>query len=202
MPKTRTIIDKSFALEQYLSPFDNGRLKSYEDVADILGVSSTTIEKIGKQEHWVEKRQKLGEIWQKRIYENKQQTVRETKDRLFKIWWKTLTVLEHEVNTLDLKQQQSLKDNAVLKPYEYTQVTQSLKTTTNQLLILLGQPINIERAEVTKEEPEFHISEEEMEQVNRFLTDRTPYVESAYNKLISELPEYSDKIKNAFNDLL
>ena len=155
MKTRKSPIDKSFALKQYLSPFDNGRLRSYEDVADILGVSSTTVERIGKQERWVEKRQKLGEIWQKKIYENKQQTVTETKDRLFKIWWKTLTLLEHEVNTIDLKQQHALKENAVLKPYEYTQVTQSLKIASNQLLVLLGQPINIERAEITKEEPEF-----------------------------------------------
>lgn len=187
-------IDKIKLFESYLKPLPNGRLRSYQDIAEEYGVSLRTIEKAGKEGNWVNKRYKLGRLAQENFLEHKTEIVSDTKNRLYYLWQKTLTLLEYELNTIDIAQQEG---NNPIKPYEFDRLVRSLKTASNQLFIVLGQPINIEKTNVTQEQP-LEITDEDIEAMNRFLQDPEDKLKEFKENLQSELPDIGIKIEEVY----
>jgi len=74
------------ALEYYLTPDSEGRIPSYQDVADKFGVSKSEVGLRAKNENWLQRRRNLYDLAEETFVENRVELINQTVAKHIKTW--------------------------------------------------------------------------------------------------------------------
>lgn len=95
------------ALEFYLTPDPEGRIPSYQDVADKFGVSKSEVGLRAKNENWLQRRRNLYDLAEETFVENRVELINQTVTRHIKTWRRIQDLASHLLDKLN----QSLEAN-------------------------------------------------------------------------------------------
>lgn len=74
------------ALEFYLTPDFEGKIPSYQDVANKFGVSKKEVGLRAKRENWLQRRQNVYDTAEETYAENRVELIKQTVDKHIKTW--------------------------------------------------------------------------------------------------------------------
>lgn len=74
------------ALEYYLTPSDEGKMPSYQDVANQFGVSKKEVGLRAKRENWVQRRQNVYDLAEEEFVEDRVALINETVQKHIEQW--------------------------------------------------------------------------------------------------------------------
>lgn len=74
------------ALEFYLTPDSEGRIPSYQDVADKFGVSKSEVGLRAKNENWLQRRRNLYDLAEEAFVENRVELIKQTVNKHIETW--------------------------------------------------------------------------------------------------------------------
>lgn len=142
----------------YYCEGENGRLKSYEDVARNFGLTLRSVELLGKKNEWVMKRQEFGEKKFLCFKESREKIIEDAEQKQYEIWSKALKMLEWEMELI-AKKQESYKCAIEVDPtgklarkvgaFDQRQLMEAMKTAINGFRITLGLPTEITKGDLT-----------------------------------------------------
>lgn len=89
------------ALEFYLTPDSEGRIPSYQDVADKFGVSKSEVGLRAKNENWIQRRRNLYDLAEETFVENRVELINQTVAKHIKTWRKIQDLASDLLNKLD-----------------------------------------------------------------------------------------------------
>lgn len=106
-------INWELALEFYLTPSLEGKLPSYQDVADKFGVSKKEVGLKAKKENWLQRRQNVYDQAEETYTDNRVQLIKQTVQKHIKSWQtvqsiadSSLDQIEEEMNCGEFKSSQ------------------------------------------------------------------------------------------------
>lgn len=155
----------------YFCESENGRMKNYDDVAKKFGLTRRVVERIGKNNAWLESRKKVGEDKFLCFKENREQIIAEAEQKQFEIWSKALKMLEWEMDLIQ-KKQDSYQVAISVDPtgklarkvgaFDQRQLMEAMKTAINGFRINLGLPTEISKGEMTNLNKEVDLTDEDI----------------------------------------
>lgn len=189
MPKIRKNagygVDKNLAFVYYCTPKEDGRLKTYPDVAEHFHVNVRRVEDWGATLQWVNRRDDIGRNSSIRFTEKQADLNNKLNDRLFTVWTKALHLLESEIDTIDFAQRITLLrefsdlkknlDKSILKKLvapsarDFRDLYEALERATNRLRVLTNQPTEVSKSDITTHEGETAIPTEEAEKIDNYI---------------------------------
>ena len=126
------------ALEFYLTPDSEGRIPSYQDVADKFGVSKKEVGLRAKNENWLQRRQNVYDTAEETYSENRVELIKQTVDKHIMTWRGIQNIAGDLLDKLD----HDLSENEH-KPSQFrllTSITNILKTAIEGERTALGLP--------------------------------------------------------------
>lgn len=190
MPKVRKTprkgkfkLDETFLYKQYLTPTEDGRLRSVRDVALENGVSNDTLQKVATKNRWNEKR-KQHQIDTKKQYELKlTEDANFLMDDMRKFWIKA-----HEVSKIHLdvileavkrpeitEELQKTKEGikllkTITSGKNLREYMEAFKVANNALRVWNGLPSDISKSDVTSRILTTELPEEELEKMDNYMS--------------------------------
>jgi len=89
------------ALEFYLTPDSEGRIPSYQDVADKFGVSKSEVGLRAKNENWLQRRRNLYDLAEETFVGNRVELINQTVANHIKTWRKIQDLASNLLDKLD-----------------------------------------------------------------------------------------------------
>ncbi|MFA6602891.1 MAG: hypothetical protein WCT01_03755 [Candidatus Shapirobacteria bacterium] len=89
------------ALEFYLTPDSEGRIPSYQDVADKFGVSKSEVGLRAKNENWLQRRRNLYDLAEETFVENRVELINQTVAKHIRTWRKIQDLASNLLDKLD-----------------------------------------------------------------------------------------------------
>ena len=114
------------ALEFYLTPDFEGKIPSYQDVANKFGVSKKEVGLRAKRENWLQRRQNVYDTAEETYAENRVELIKQTVDKHIKTWRGIQDIAGNLLDKLD-----SDLSESEFKPTQFsllTSITNILKT--------------------------------------------------------------------------
>lgn len=148
-----TRIDRTAALQLYLTPKENNRLRNYQDVAEELGLSYQTVRDIGAEENWTEQRERNQ---RERLEAYKQAQITDQNkaiERHLGIWRTTQTTAVRLLKRISIKIEDDSENERSLS-LALNNVTSALDRAVTGERIALGLPTTIAKSEVTERKAE------------------------------------------------
>lgn len=176
-------IDYEEAFIYYCTPDEDGRLKSYADVARHFNISERIIEKWGSRKSWVKRRESIGKRKVSQWTEEQAKLATEINQHLFEKWRKMLTLLGFELDDIDISQMLTYgtdgkkSDIRRAKARDYKEFSEALKNTTDKLRILTGQTTDYTKSDIDATVAK-QLDSEELNKIDNYLNklneDRKP----------------------------
>lgn len=154
-------LDRNKAYEIYITPNEDGTLKSVKDVAESLGYNDTYLQKVANQEKWSERRVEIGKLALRQIEITAIENQGKINSQLYAVWQMMLAYAQAEL----LKQLSSKK----LGARSYRDLAEGLKNTTDKLRVLSGQVTDISKSNLDATIKGDDLLPEDIKQFNRFL---------------------------------
>jgi hypothetical protein len=153
------------ALEFYLTPDSEGRIPSYQDVADIFGVSKKEVGLRAKQENWLQRRRNVYDSAEEAFVENRVELIKQTVKKHIETWRR---IQDLASNLLD-KLNQSLEVNEYKAWHvkELAILTGILKTAVEGERTALGLPNTVNSANIQVANPEVSLPPELIQEIDR-----------------------------------
>ena len=153
------------ALEYYLTPNSEGNIPSYQDVADIFGVSKKEVGLRAKRENWLQRRQNVYDTAEETYAENRVELIKQTVDKHIKTWRGIQEIAGDLLDKLDI----DLSDSEY-KPAQFrllTAITNILKTAIEGERTALGLPITVSSSNIQIPKQEVDLPVELIQQIDR-----------------------------------
>jgi hypothetical protein len=94
-------INWELALEFYLTPNEEGKIPSYQDVADKFGVSKKEVGLRAKRENWLQRRQNVYDLSGDQYVEKRIELVEETTKQHIEMWREARRIICERLKLLD-----------------------------------------------------------------------------------------------------
>jgi hypothetical protein len=153
------------ALEFYLTPDSEGRIPSYQDVADKFGVSKSEVGIRAKNENWLQRRRNLYDLAEETFVENRVELIKQTVAKHIKTWRKIQDFACNLLNKLDKDLTESGHKTSSAK--ELTILTGILKISIEGERTALGLPNNVSSTNVQIPKQEVHLPVEVIQEIDR-----------------------------------
>ncbi|QQG44418.1 MAG: hypothetical protein HYW86_00680 [Candidatus Roizmanbacteria bacterium] len=153
------------ALEFYLTPDPEGRIPSYQDVADKFGVSKSEVGLRAKNENWLQRRRNLYDLAEETFVENRVELINQTIARHIKTWRTIQDLASNLLNKLD----QSFTENGYRSwdVKELTFLAGILKTAIEGERTALGLPNTVSSANIQVPKQEVTLPPELIQEIDR-----------------------------------
>ncbi|KKQ76309.1 hypothetical protein A2313_02155 [Candidatus Roizmanbacteria bacterium RIFOXYB2_FULL_41_10] len=153
------------ALEYYLTPDSEGRIPSYQDVADIFGVSKKEVGLRAKRENWLQRRQNVYDTAEETYAENRIELIKQTVDKHIKTWRGIQDIAGDLLDKLnnDLSESE-------YKPAQFgllASITNILKTAIEGERTALGLPNTVNSANIQVAKQEVILPPELIQEIDR-----------------------------------
>jgi hypothetical protein len=155
------------ALEYYLAPKEDGRMPSYQDVANKFDVSKKEVGLRARRENWLYRRQNVYDQAEEEFVEDRVALIKNTTERHIKHW---KTIQNTVGNLLDNLYEEPKITGQILK--NLAQVTNISKTVIEGERTALGLPNTIDSSHyqsVVEKRCEF--PQEEIDEIDKFAQD-------------------------------
>lgn len=153
------------ALEFYLTPDSEGRIPSYQDVADKFGVSKKEVGLRAKRENWLQRRQNVYDTAEETYSDNRVELIKQTVDKHIKTWRGIQDIASDLLNKLN----NDLSKNDY-KPSQFrllASITNILKTAIEGERTALGLPNTVNSANIQVANPEVSLPPELIQEIDR-----------------------------------
>jgi len=154
------------ALEFYLTPDPEGRIPSYQDVADKFGVSKSEVGLRAKNENWLQRRRNLYDLAEETFVENRLELINQTVAKHIKTWRRIQDLASNLLDKLD----QSLTENG-FKAWDVKELAilgGILKTAIEGERTALGLPNTVLASRLGSfREPSLELSPETIKEIDR-----------------------------------
>jgi len=161
------------ALEYYLTPDLEGRIPSYQYVADMFGVSKKEVGLRAKRENWLQRRRNVYDSAEETFVENRIELINRTIEKHVN-WWKQI---QNVASDLLVRLNKDLSENG-FKPYlikDLVSLTGILKIAIEGERTALGLPITINPSNTNTVREEITLSPELIAEIDRlFEINRRP----------------------------
>lgn len=154
-------IDRVAALQLYLTPKENNRLRSYRDIAEELGVPHTTLADIASEEKWPEQRERNQ---RERLEAYKQAQITDQNkavERHLEIWRNVQTTSIRLLNKISKKIEDEQTTESILLKNPERSLSLALNNVASALdraitgeRLAMGLPTTIAKSEVTERKAE------------------------------------------------
>ena len=153
------------ALEYYLTPDSEGRIPSYQDVADKFGVSKSEVGLRAKNENWLQRRRNLYDLAEETFVENRVELINRTVANHIKTWRKIQDLASNLLDKLD----QLLVENEykASNTKELVLLAGILKISIEGERTALGLPNTVSSANIQVPKQEVHLPVEVIQEIDR-----------------------------------
>jgi len=153
------------ALEFYLIPDSEGRIPSYQDVADKFSVSKKEVGLRAKRENWLQRRQNVYDTAEETYSKNRAELIRQTVGKHIKTWQGIQDIAGELLDKLDRDLSES-----EYKPTQFrllTAITNILKTAIEGERTALGLPNTVNSANIQIPKQEVTLPSELIQEIDR-----------------------------------
>lgn len=171
MAKTRKKQKKTFnrneLLRYYLTPNDDGTLRTYRDVSEHFGINERQVEKIGSSEEWVKQREEYGKMVNNQLKEDLAELASQVNKDLLNVWFVTLGILRKKAikyNSVESKTEGKKVADRAMKDF-----TDALKNTTDKIRVLTNQPSDVSKTDSTTRNITTEVPIEKISEIDQFL---------------------------------
>jgi len=153
------------ALEFYLTPDSEGRIPSYQDVADKFSVSKSEVGLRAKNENWLQRRRNLYDLAEESFVENRVDLINQTVAKHIKTWRRIQDLASNLLDKLD----RSLTEHEykASNTKELALLAGILKTAIEGERTALGLPNNVSSANIQVPNQEVHLPVEVIQEIDR-----------------------------------
>lgn len=153
------------ALEFYLTPDSEGKIPSYQDVADKFGVSKKEVGLRAKRENWLQRRQNVYDTAEETYAENRVELIKQTVDKHIKTWRGIQDIAGNLLDKLDNDLSES--ENRPSQFSLLASLTNILKTAIEGERTALGLPNTINPSGVKISSQEVVLPPELIQEIDR-----------------------------------
>lgn len=179
-PDKRKKVDWNDAFLYYCTAKDDLSLPSYNDVALKYGVAKHTVERVGKRNKWVERRQDVGKKAIEEFEAQKEEKARELNQRQFKNLTEMEQVIMQTVKEMRKSQLTFLSGDAPIEEklkalkflknqaFDLEKLSNAIKNVNNLQRIILGMATEISKQDINQTTKEVALTPEELKEMDEF----------------------------------